>query len=147
MWAKDLRRSIDYAETRPDLDVRKLVYYGRSWGGRQGSIMVAVEPRFKSAILFLAGLTLQRTQPEVDPFNFAPRVTVPVLLLSGRYDYGFPYEASSLPLFRTLGTPPEHKRHVVGDGGHFIARDLLLREVLDWLDRYAGPVQPPARSP
>jgi pimeloyl-ACP methyl ester carboxylesterase len=115
------------------------VYYGRSWGGRQGPIMVAVEPRFKSAVLYLAGLTLQRTQPEVDPFNYAPRVTVPLLLLSGRYDFVFPYKASSA-LFRSLGTPPEHKRHMVEDGGHFIPRDILVREVLDWLDRYAGPV-------
>jgi hypothetical protein len=33
MWTKDFRRSIDYLETRADVDPRRLAYYGRSWGG------------------------------------------------------------------------------------------------------------------
>ena len=109
--------------------------------------MIAIEPRFKSAVLTLAGLPLQRTLPEIDPFNYAPRVTVPLLLMSGRYDWDFPLEASARPLFQLLGTPPEHKRHVVGDGGHFIPRDQLVREVLDWFDRYMGPVTTRAAAP
>ena len=36
MWAKDMSRSIDYAETRSDLDVSHLAYYGVSWGGAMG---------------------------------------------------------------------------------------------------------------
>ena len=27
-----------------------------------------------------------RPRPEVDPFNYAPRVRLPVLMLNGRYD-------------------------------------------------------------
>ena len=44
---------------------------------------------------------------------------------------------------RLLGTPPDHKRHVVLTGGHYIIgqqRSQVVREVLDWLDRYLGPV-------
>ncbi len=33
-WAKDLRRSIDYLETREDIDMQRLAFYGVSWGGR-----------------------------------------------------------------------------------------------------------------
>ena len=36
-WVKDLGRSIDYLETRPDINPDKLAYYGRSWGGARGT--------------------------------------------------------------------------------------------------------------
>jgi hypothetical protein len=41
-----------------------------------------------------------------------------------------------------MGTPPEQKRHAVLEGGHAPA-DIrgLIREVLDWLDKYLGPVR------
>jgi hypothetical protein len=39
-----------------------------------------------------------------------------------------------------LGTPPEHKRRVVYDTGHDIPRVEVIKETLNWLDRYLGPV-------
>ena len=41
-----------------------------------------------------------------------------------------------------IGTPAAHKKHVVLEGGH-VAQDIrgMFREVLDWLDRYLGPVR------
>jgi dienelactone hydrolase len=140
MWAKDFRRSIDYLETRPDVDAHRLAYYGRSWGGYLGGILPAVEPRLRTVVLYVAGLQIQRGQPEVEPVNFLPRITVPVLMLNGRYDHFFPVETSQVPMFRLLGTPAADKRHVIYDGGHFVPRMLLISEVLDWLDHYLGPV-------
>ncbi len=139
-WAKDFRRSIDYLETRADIDKQRLAYYGRSWGGFLGALLPALEPRIRTSVLYVAGLELQRGQPEVEPINFLPRIRIPVLMLNGRYDHFFPVETSQLPMFRLLGTPPERKRHVIYDGGHFVPRTLLISEVLDWLDRYLGPV-------
>jgi hypothetical protein len=43
-------------------------------------------------------------------------------------------------MFQLLGTPDENKRHVIAEGGHDVPRQLLIRETLDWLDRYLGPV-------
>ena len=140
-WAKDLGRSIDYLETRKDIDTDKLAYYGYSWGGRLGGIMLAVEKRFKTGILGLGGLRFQSQLPEVDPFHFLSRIKIPVLMLNGRYDHFFPYETSQIPMFKLLGTPPEHKRHVVYESGHFVPRTQLIKEALDWLDRYLGPVK------
>ena len=139
MWAKDLRRSIDYLETRPDINTKKLAYYGVSWGGYLGGLMPAVEPRISTVLLLVAGLENQRAQPEVEPINFLPHITVPVLMLNGRYDYYFPVESSQLPFFRFLGTPPQHKRQVISDGGHSVPRTQLITEILNWLDRYFGP--------
>ena len=140
MWAKDLRRSIDYLGTRSDIDTGRLAYYGRSWGGYLGGILPALEPRLKTSVLYVAGLQIQRAQPEVEPINFLPRITMPVLMLNGRYDYFFPVQTSQDPMFRLLGTPPDRKRHVLYDGGHFVPRTMLFSEVLEWLDRYLGPV-------
>ena len=139
-WAKDFRRAIDYLNTRSDIDSQRLAYYGRSWGGFLGALLPALEPRLRASVLYVAGLELQRGQPEVEPINFLPHITIPVLMLNGRYDHFFPVETSQLPMFRLLGTPPEGKRHVIYDGGHFVPRALLISEVLDWLDHYLGPV-------
>ena len=44
-------------------------------------------------------------------------------------------------MFEALGTPAEHKRHIISEGSHFVPRPLLIKESLDWLDRYLGPVR------
>lgn len=44
-------------------------------------------------------------------------------------------------MFRLLGTPKEHKRRVVYETGHNIPWNELIKETLDWLDRYLGPVK------
>jgi dienelactone hydrolase len=141
MWAKDLRRSIDYLQTRADIDAGRLAYFGQSWGGALGGLMPAIEPRFRTVVLMVAGLYVQRGQPEVEQINFLPRITVPVLMLNGRYDFYFPVETSQRPFFRLLGTPPPHKRQVISEGGHSVPRMLVIGETLNWLDRYLGPVR------
>jgi dienelactone hydrolase len=140
-WAKDLKRSIDYLETRGDVDTTRLAYFGYSWGGRLGGIMLAVEPRLKVAVLNVAGLRAQKAFPEAEPVYFIPRVHIPVLMLNGRYDYYFPVESSQNPMFDLLGTPPSLKRHVIAEGSHYVPRPVLVKETLDWLDRYLGPVR------
>jgi hypothetical protein len=53
----------------------------------------------------------------------------------------FPYATHQVPFFERLGTPPELKRHVVWDAGHFgFPIGEFLRENLDWLDQRFGPV-------
>lgn len=141
LWAKDLGRTIDYLESRNDIDSDKLAYFGLSWGGRLGGLMVTVERRFKTAIFHAGGLRFQMKQPEVDPFNFISRVRIPVLMLNGRYDSFFPYETSQVPMFKLLGTPEEHKRQIVYDVGHVIPRNQLIKDSLEWLDKYLGPVK------
>lgn len=141
MWIKEVRRSIDYLQTRPDIDTGKLAYFGLSWGGRMAGIALAVENRFKTAVLYVAGFRFPRSMPEVDPFNFVSRVTIPVIMLNGRYDHYFPVETAQKPMFMLLGTPNKDKKWIVYDGGHFVPRDQLIKETLAWLDRYLGPVK------
>jgi len=139
-WAKDLGRSIDYLETRDDVDVSKLAYYGLSWGAMLVQIP-AVENRLKVVVLVGGGLSFVRTYPEVDQLNFAPRVTAPVLMINGRSDFMFPVETTQEPLYRLLGTPEKDKRRALFDSGHVPPRNEVIKETLGWLDRYLGPVQ------
>jgi predicted esterase len=142
-WAKDLGRSIDYLETRKDIDATKVAYFGFSAGASQGLILPTVEKRIKVAILSSGGFQLTvKYLPEADPFNFVPHLTIPVLMINGRYDASFPLESSSRPLFSFLGTPARDKKHLVYEGGHGIfPRPDAVRETLHWLDKYLGPVR------
>jgi formylglycine-generating enzyme required for sulfatase activity/dienelactone hydrolase len=140
-WYKDLARTLDYLETRSDFDSSRIAYYGLSWGAALGPIFAVTEPRIKTALWVGGGFEYEKTLPEVDPFNFVSHVKIPVLMVNGRYDFFFPKEGTQDPMFRLLATPEKEKRHVVFDSGHVPPADLLIKEVLDWLDHYLGPVR------
>jgi formylglycine-generating enzyme required for sulfatase activity/dienelactone hydrolase len=139
-WSKDLGRTIDYLETRSDIQQQTLAFCGYSWGAALGALLPALESRLKASVLVCGGFYFQPTVPEVDQINFAPRVTIPTLMLNGRFDFYYPVESSQQPMFQLLGTSPEHKRHVLFDAGHDVPKDELVKEVRQWLDRYLGPV-------
>ena len=140
-WAKDLGRTIDYLQTRQDLNLDKLAYCGMSAGAYLGNILPAVENRIKVAVLLSGGFDFEKKLPEVDEINFAPRVKVPTLMVNGRYDHFLPLETSQNVMYRFLGTPEKDKRHAVLNGGHMPQYDEIAKEVLDWLDKYQGPVK------
>ena len=140
-WRKDLGRTIDFLETRKDLNLEKLAYYGLSTGAYLGNILPAVESRIRVAVLLGGGFDFGKKMPEVDELNFAPRVKVPTLLVDGRYDGFYPLETSQIVMFRFLGTPEKDKRHAVLEGGHIPSYDQMVKEILDWLDKYQGPVK------
>jgi dienelactone hydrolase/tRNA A-37 threonylcarbamoyl transferase component Bud32 len=141
MMVKDARRTLDYLATRPDVDTSRIAYTGFSFGGRVSPPILAMEPRFKAAVLAVTGLKMERARAEVDPINFLPRVRLPLLMLNARHDYFFPVETSQKPFFEYLGTPAEHKRWEVYPETHTVPRVEAMRETMAWLDRYLGPVR------
>ncbi len=143
-WRWDLGRALDYLETRPDVDAAKIGYAGLSTGGQIAVPLVAVESRIKAAVWLSGGLPdYQGTTPFIDIINYAPRVKIPVLMVSGRYDEYSPVETSQLPLFRLLGSAPGQKRHVILESGHGSPpRSEALKETLGWYDKYLGAVTP-----
>lgn len=140
-WSRDLGRSIDYLETRPDMDAERVGFYAISWGAAHATRLLAVEARIKAAALLSGGLFLQPR--EVDSWNFAPRSRVPTLMVNGKQDVLFPYESNAQVLFNALGTPAADKKIVSFDGGHRnpVTRPDLLGVIIAWFDRYFGPVQ------
>ena len=138
-WARDLGRSIDYLESRADIDRDRLAYYGISVGGNEGVFLTALEPRLKASVLQGTGLFEDET-PELAMRNYAPRIKLPTLVIGGRYDFEAPFETTQRPLFELIGTPAEHKKLVAVEAGHSIPTGALHDAILPWLDRYLGPV-------
>jgi len=146
-WIKDFSRSIDYLESRSDIDATKLAYLGKSWGGYLSNNIAAVETRIKTAITILGGLLplgldpLMQTRPEADPINYVRHITMPFLMLNGEYDLTFPYETTLKPMYDLMGTPEEHKALRLFKTDHYIPYNEMIKEILSWLDKYLGPVK------
>jgi predicted esterase len=139
-WRSDLGRTLDYLETRADIDAGRIGYVGVSFGAIAPLHLLALESRFRAVVLLAGGLPFMQVPPSIDPVHYAARITIPVLLMNGRFDYIVPAEMQSA-LFDLLGTPAANKRRVVVDAGHIVPRSDTLRESLGWLDEHLGPVR------
>src|SRR5207237_5101412 len=134
---QDVRRTIDYLETRSDIDRSRIAFYGVSLGAQLAPVYLAIEPRIRTGVLLSGGFETWTIPPETDPVNFVTHVKQPVLMVNGRDDFDLPYETAQIPMFRMLGTPVADKRHAVLEGGHIPPRpNDVFKEILDWLDRY-----------
>jgi hypothetical protein len=144
---KDFKRTIDYLETRDDIDIDKLAFYGNSWGAIYGAVIPAVEERLRASVLNAGGfpgriLRPEQVRPEVDEVNYVTRIRIPTLMLNGMYDYhAFPLETSAKPMFDLLGTSEEDKRQIIYNSDHVLPMNEFIRDALSWLDRYLGPVK------
>jgi len=157
----DLRRAVDYVETRPEIDKGKIAYVGGSMGGILGAIFIGVEPRIKAAVLLVAGGNmslmiresqhpsviairnyletsgisydeLQQFLDPIDPINFIGRFAPrPVVFHLGKHDRIVPAEAGE-QLYRGAGEP---KSAYWYDSGHDLPLELVLVRILDFLDQ------------
>jgi len=133
---KDFRRSIDYLETRADIDSEKIAYYGMSWGGNLGALIPAVEDRVKTSVLISGSFRALQPRPEASPVSYAPWVKTPTLMLNGLYDRNI--DDGIRPMFDLLGTTD--KALITYETDHIPPRAEYIKETLAWLDKYLGPV-------
>ena len=83
-----------------------------------------------------------RWPPEYSQVNFAPRISVPVLIQTGKYDFLTSMEKGLEPLRDLFGTSPKDKRLMFYEGGHSIWwRMDRARDEFDFLDKYLGPAK------
>jgi len=139
-WITDLRRGLDYLETRNDIDARKIAICGPSAGATTGLILAAVDRRYASVFLAAAGIRKSRTQwiAEANIVNFASHIREPILILQGRYDENLTWKGEFEPLYKLLSEP---KRLIVYDGGHAPPMELFATTIHHWLDETLGPVK------
>jgi eukaryotic-like serine/threonine-protein kinase len=138
---QDLGRALDYLATRDDIDIGRLGWFGVSWGAQAAIPMLAVEKRFRAAVLDGGGIYLIDGPPAEQFYNYLPRITQPVLMLNGRWDIDVPLETQKRFL-ELLGTPADQKKHVLFDAGHGqLPHNQLVRATLDWYDTYLGPTR------
>jgi len=139
--AKDLRRSIDYLQTRNDIDGRKIAYYGYSFGSLLGPIMLSVEDRIDVGVFVHGGLLPIELPRSFDMALYAQRVKVPVLMINGAEDALAPVKTSQLPMYEMLkkaNAVTEHKLYPGGHGQFSLFYEQIRNDALDWLDRHLG---------
>jgi formylglycine-generating enzyme required for sulfatase activity len=136
----DLRRGLDYLETRADLDRSKIAFFGPSRGAQLGLILAAIEPRYRAVVLVGAGLPRSwlNVIESANPIHFAGHIRTTKLIVQGRYDEDTNLRTAAEPLFRLL---PEPKKLVLFEGGHVPANDVLLAATLPWLNDTLGRVR------
>jgi cephalosporin-C deacetylase-like acetyl esterase len=135
----DLRRGIDYLESRPDCKQGGVGYIGISFGGILGSLLAGADSRVQAPALIAAGgnwrillkgtdlvlpgvedqparfdAALQALAP-LDPDRWVPRISPrPVLMINGRHDHTV-VPPAAMALHAAAGQP---KKVVWYAGGH-----------------------------
>jgi predicted esterase len=132
----EVRRSLDYLDSRNDIDHSGYGFLGFSWGGAMAPIVLSIEDRFKVAALLTTGLRMQSALEEVDPVNFLPHVKTPTLIINGKFDAVFPYDHSQKYFYNLLGTPVSEKKLILLDCGHLPIRSEVIKETLPWFENY-----------
>jgi dipeptidyl aminopeptidase/acylaminoacyl peptidase len=134
----DMRRALDYLESRGICDPDRVGYEGRSLGGLMGSLLIGADPRVKAAVLYvsgadwrlalanswvwlggnLTGAKLDGAIKKLGPID--PKIWIgkaagrPVFIANGKKDEATPF-ASAKALQKAAGKPKEILNY---DGGH-----------------------------
>jgi len=152
----DLRRGLDYLATVPEVDAKRIGYYGVSMGGMLGALVAGLDTRIKAPVLVLAwgdfgtlmetsdlvkqaGSSLLLTPElvrqllaDVDPINFVGHISPrPVLLQNGKTDLHVP-PAAAEPLHKAAKEPKTIRWY---PGGHDIYNDpTAIKDAVDFLE-------------
>jgi len=135
----DLRRGLDYLETRSDIDKTRMGVIAPSAGSVLGLIIAALEDRYRAHVLIGAGLpaTYRAIIASANPINFASHIRAPKLIVQGRYDEDTPLRTATEPLFKLLSEP---KQLTLYDGGHVPSVEVLMSVTSPWLEEHLGRV-------
>jgi serine/threonine protein kinase/formylglycine-generating enzyme required for sulfatase activity len=137
-WATEIRRGLDYLETRADIDHQKIAFWNVSISSFV--ILAAIEPRYHSVVFEGDGLPKDwlKFLPEANPIFFVSHVQAPKLMLNGRYDERWPFHSTAEPMYKLLREP---KRLEVCECGHIPPPQVSVPIINSWLDQTLGTVQ------
>ncbi|MCW5945733.1 MAG: alpha/beta fold hydrolase [Fimbriimonadales bacterium] len=152
----DWRRTIDFLETRTDVDSNRIVLLGASMGGMMGSLLAGTDERVDAAALLIAGgdwkalfresehdsirvldgqdpaaveALVDRHMKDIDPVEWVGRISPrPVLFVNGTKDTIIP-KASAEALINAAKEPKE----VIWDPVAHTISPLRLPTILDWI--------------
>jgi dienelactone hydrolase len=135
----EMRRGIDYLETRQDLDRSRIALVGVSAGGGPGVFVTALEWRYRSVVFAGTGISMreQRFAAAANRTNFVSRISAPKMMLHGRYDEDTSLKSEAEPMFRLLREP---KRLELYEGGHIAPLEIAIPAITKWLDETMGAV-------
>ncbi len=130
----DLRRGIDYLESRPDIDPDRIAVFGGSLGGWIGSILAAVEPRIKTAILSVPATEFVTAQTPasriINSSNFFPHYKdLSLFMVLAKNDV----PARNARAKEYFDLVQVKKEMVEYDESHFLDPQKYNKEILEWL--------------
>ena len=156
----DLRRAVDWLETRPAVDPSRIGYFGVSMGTIIGSTFCGVDKRIAAAALIIGGadfhLFLRHSQlpgivilrnyateaeldavadslAPVDPQYFVGRIAPrPAMFMNGRQDYAISPEAGA----RLQDLAGEPKETYWYDGGHLPPFDQVMLRTANFFKKH-----------
>jgi len=143
----DLRRAVDFLETRSEIDSERIGYFGISLGGIIGTVFCGVDKRIKVPVIALAGgglnlmFKLKAFSEEtkiyfsiIDPINFVNKISPrPLLMLNASKDEIVAPITSKL-MYKKAGKPKmiiwyptTHRR---------VPQDEVYPEGIRWFKKY-----------
>ncbi len=143
----DLRRAVDFIETRKELDTSRIGYFGISLGGIIGTVFCGVERRVKVPVIALAGggmhlmFGMDALSDDtkdylsmIEPNNFVEKITPrPLLMINAENDDIVPPMMSKL-MFKVADEPKEiiwyPSKH------HDIPIDKVYPDGVSWFKKY-----------
>jgi len=156
----DLRRAVDYLETRSEIDPKRIGYIGASMGGILGAMFAGVDERVQAPVLLVTGgnwrIMMEKSilpifrenRPAkeveqalkameiVDPIHWVGRISPrPVLMINGDADDVVPVE-SNKALHEAAREP---KKIIWYKGGHVpppTEMPNVLNAIMNWLDEH-----------
>lgn len=143
----DYRITLDYLQTRKDIDGRRIGLVGYSMGSQYGAILGAVDERIRAALLCVGGdpvrLMFLNSVPKerqeeiefVSASNYVGHLrSRPILMLNGKQDNNITAEMTKL-LYEAAQEPKEIRWT---DAGHALPV-AFLQEGVDWLAEKLAP--------
>lgn len=143
----DLRRAVDFIETRKELDTSRIGFFGISLGGIIGTVFCGVEQRVKVPVIALAGggmhlmFGMDALSDDtkdylsmIEPNNFVEKITPrPLLMINAENDDIVPPMMSKL-MFKVADEPKEiiwyPSKH------HDIPIDKVYPDGVSWFKKY-----------
>jgi dienelactone hydrolase len=134
-WTVDTHKTLDYLETRQDMDSKNFFYLGMSYGSIFTTHTLLFEDRYNAALLYVGG-AVPTYPPMSDGINHLPRIKTPFLMLNGEDDYLVP-KSSALTLYNFSGTPEEDKKIIFYNSGHWpLPRNQMIKESLATMEEF-----------
>jgi predicted esterase len=127
---EDWKAALDNVCSRPEIDSKRIAWYGLSMGTAYGLPVVAADARIRAAVLGMWGTCRKPSERlEKDALN----VLIPVLFQTKSEDEIFTVEGQSA-LFNLLKS--SNKRIVSYPGGHTDPKGKQLEETIEFLQNY-----------
>lgn len=143
----DLRRAVDFIESRNDLDQDRIGFFGISLGGITGTIFCGVDKRVKVPVMVLTGGQMNLIFGEkalssdtknylsiIEPMNFIEKISPRPLLMINAENDDIIHPMMTRLLYKKANKPKKiiwyPARH------HTLPVDKAYRDGIEWFDKY-----------